>query len=186
LGKELIEKLWSRACGGEGTSSNDGVQQLAFFYAAAQIEGRELNLEAPPKFLLDQIESVVSEVADSRAQNLVSRTLNEMKIDHIMEVSPFKHGGNKTTFNTGDMLNIDIVIPINGYCGNAKKIALEFNGPSHYVKCNGQDVESGLTKFKRRLAGKLGFSYKSIHWNEWRLAFDANKQTDLIGKLFKE
>jgi len=43
------------------------------------------------------------------------------------------------------MLNIDIVI--SKY--ENKKVAIEFNGPSHYVQCNGQDFENGTTKFKQ-------------------------------------
>jgi len=41
------------------------------------------------------------------------------------------------------MLNVDIMISSNE--------AIEFNGPSHYVQCNGRDVDNGQIKFKRKL-----------------------------------
>jgi len=71
------------------------------------------------------------------------------------------------------MLNIDIMISTKNETEN-KKVAIEFNGPSHYLRCNGGDVENGRTKFKRRLLEGLGFTVVSIHWDEWRRAINAN------------
>ena len=109
-GRDLVEKLWNRVCDGRLQFNDEGLWQLALFYAAAQIEEPNLNLEPPPESLLDQIEAAAakSDVTDSRAQNLVSSTLNELNIDHKMEVSPFE--SSNVTFNTSTMLNIDIVI----------------------------------------------------------------------------
>ena len=105
--------------------------------------------------LLGRIEAAAakSDVTVSRQHQEVSDTLTELKINHKMEVSPFE--SSIVTFNTSTM-------PEN------KKVAIEFNGPSHYVHCNGQDVESGTTKFKRRLLEKLNFTVVSIHWDDWR------------------
>ena len=135
------------------------------FYAAAQIEEPNLNLEPPPESLLGQIEAAAakSNVTDSRAQNLVSSTLTELNIDHKMEVSPFE--SSNVTFNTSTMLNIDIVISTKV---ENKNIAIEFNGPFHYIQFDGRDFENGTTKFKRRLLEKLNFTVVSIHWDYWR------------------
>jgi len=95
-----------------------------------------------------------------------------------MEVSPFE--SSNVTFNTSTMLNIDIVIYSKK---DNKKVAIEFNGPSHYVQCNGRDFENGTTKFKRRLLEKLNFSVVSIHWDDWRKARVANTLKDFIRGL---
>ena len=115
-----------------------------------------------------------SNVTDSRAQNLVSDTLNELNIDHKLEVSPFE--SNNLTFNTSTMLNIDIVISKN----ENKNIAIEFNGPSHYIQFDGRDFENGRTKFKRRLLEKLNFTVVSIHWDDWRKANNINTQKEFL------
>jgi len=179
-GRGLVEKLWKRACDGRLQFNDDNLQQLALFYAAAQIEKPNLNLEPPPESLLGQIEAAAAKsgVTVSRAQNLVSSTLTELTIDHKMEVSPFE--SSNVTFNTSTMLNIDIVIYSKK---DNKKVAIEFNGPSHYVQCNGRDFENGTTKFKRRLLEKLNFSVVSIHWDDWRKARVANTLKDFIRGL---
>ena len=61
-----------------------------------------------------------------------------------------------------------------------KKVAIEFNGPSHYLRCNGGDVENGQTKFKRRLLEKLNFTVVSIHWDDWRRAINTNSEKDFL------
>jgi len=178
-GRDLVEKLWNRACDGRLQFNFENLQQLALFYAAAQIEEPNLNLEPPPESLLGQIEAAAAKslVTVSREQQDVSSTLKELNIDHKMEVSPFE--SSNVTFNTSTMLNIDIVISKN----ENKKIAIEFNGPSHYLHCNGQDVESGTTKFKQRLLEKLNFTVVSIYWDDWRKAREANTQKAFIRNL---
>ena len=171
-----VGEMWSRACEKKDHFSPRELQQLGMFYAAAQIghDEVELELEIPPRSLLDQIEAaaIAQDVTVSAAQQRVSKCLTEMGIDHEMEVSPFRgHGGGegegKINFDTGDMLNIDFVLK-----EGDRKVALEFNGPFHYVRCRGGGkVDNGQTKFKRRLleAG-LGFSVVSIRWNDWMKA----------------
>jgi len=95
-----------------------------------------------------------------------------------MEVSPFE--SSNVTFNTSTMLNIDIVISKN----DNKNIAIEFNGPFHYLQSNGPDVENGTTKFKRRLLEKLNFTVVSIHWDEWRREREAGTKKDYLQNLF--
>jgi hypothetical protein len=94
-----------------------------------------------------------------------------------MEVSPFE--GSNVTFNTSTMLNVDIVISKN----ENKKVAIEFNGPSHYIQFDGRDFESGTTKFKRRLLEKLNFTVMSIHWDDWRRAREAGTQKEFLRNL---
>jgi len=94
-----------------------------------------------------------------------------------MEVSPFE--GSIVNFNTSTMLNIDIVIS-----NENKKVAIEINGPSHYIQFDGRDFENGTTKFKRRLLEKLNFTVVSIHWDDWRKASEANTtMKDFLRKL---
>ncbi len=167
-----------RACDGRLQFNDDNLQQLALFYAAAQIEEPNLNLEPPPESLLDQIElAAVDTVTVSREQQDVSSTLTKLNIDHKMEVSPFE--SSNVTFNTSTMLNIDIVISKD----ENKNIAIEFNGPSHYIQCDGRDFSSGRTKFKRRLLEKLNFTVVSIHSDDWRKAINANTRKDFLQRL---
>jgi hypothetical protein len=176
----LVEKLWNRACDGRLQFKYENLQQLALLYTAAQIEGPNINLERPPESLLGQIEAALakSDVTDSRSHKEVSDTLTKLNIDHEMEVSPFE--SSNVTFNTSTMLNIDIVISTKV---ENKNIAIELNGPSHYVQSKGIDVESGTTKFKRRLLEKLNFTVVSIHWDDWRKAREANTEQDLLRKI---
>jgi len=179
-GRDLVEKLWKRACDGRLQFNDDNLRQLALFYAAAQIEEPTLNLEPLPESLLGQIEAAAakSNVTDSRSHKEVSSTLKELNIDHKMEVSPFE--SSNVTFNTSTMLNIDIVIS-----NENKKVAIEFNGSSHYIQFDGRDFENGTTKFKRRLLEKLNFTVVSIHWDDWRRAREANTQKDFLLNLLK-
>ena len=179
-GRDLVEKLWNRACDGRLQFNDENLRQLALFYAAAQIEEPNLNLEPPPESLLSLIEASVtkSDVTVSRQHQEVSDTLTELNIDHKMEVSPFE--SSNVTFNTSTMLNIDIVISKN----DNKNIAIEFNGPFHYLQSNGRDVENGTTKFKRRLLEKLNFTVVSIHWDEWRREREAGTKKDYLQNLF--
>ena len=79
------------------------------------------------------------------------------------------------------MLNIDIVITSKK--NENEKAAIEFNGPSHYVRRNGENVESGRTKFKQRLLEGLGFTVLSINWGDWRRARETKTQEDFLRKL---
>jgi len=178
-GRDLVEKLWNWACDGRLQLNDEDLSQLALFYAAAQIEEPNLNLEPPPESLLGQIEAALakSDVTVSQNHQEVSDTLTEINIDHKMEVSPFE--GSNVTFNTSTMLNIDIVISKN----DNKNIAIEFNGPFHYLQSNGPDVENGTTKFKRRLLEKLNFTVVSIHWDDWRKAREANTHKEFLQNL---
>ena len=130
--------------------------------------------------LLSLIEASVtkSDVTVSRQHQEVSDTLTELNIDHKMEVSPFE--GSNVTFDTSTMLNVDIVISTKN---ENKNIAIEFNGPSHYVRCNGLDFENGTTKFKQRLLKKLNFTVMNIHWVDWRKAIEANTKKDFLRNL---
>jgi len=181
-GRGLVEKLWKRACDGRLQCNFDELQQLALFYAAAQIEELNLNLEPPPESLLGLIEAAAAKslVTVSRSHQEVSSTLTKLNIDHKMEVSPFENS--IVNFNTSAMLNIDIMISTKNETEN-KKIAIEFNGPFHYIHCNGQDVESGTTKFKQRLLEKLNFTVVSIHWDDWRRAINTNTSKDFLRNL---
>ena len=180
-GRDLVEKLWKRACDGGLLFKGESLGQLALFYAAAQIEGEGLVLERLPEVLLGQLEAAAanSDVIVSREQKFISSTLTKLSIGHEMEVSPFE--SSNVSFNTSTMLNIDFVISSENE--NNKKVAIEFNGPSHYVRCNGLDVEDGTTKFKRRLLEKLNFTVVSIHWDDWRKASDANTHLEFLLNL---
>jgi len=148
------------------------------FYAAAPIEEPNLNLEPPPESLLGQIEAAAATqgVTVSQSHQEISDTLTELNIDHKKEVSPFE--GSNVTFNTSTMLNIDIEISTEN-----EKVAIEFNGPNHYIQFDGRDFENGTTKFKQRLLAKLNFTVVSIHWDDYRKAKEANTHKEFLRNL---
>ena len=165
------------------------MQQLALTLATVQLEKAEVGglvLPPPPKSLLDQIEAATADSTPSAStgHKEVSKALDELGITHEMEVSPFKgETGSRVNFNAGGMLNIDIVIEgdmnkkLTGKEGDEKlRVVMDFNGPTHYVRCEGKNVESGRTKFKRRLVEGLGFTVKSIYWDDWRACKDVGEQ----------
>ena len=187
-GRNLVEILWKRVCDGRLVFNNEQLQQLAWFYVAAQIEvGEGFDFEPPPEFLLGLIkeaaareddDDVVDDEQQPREHQEVSDTLTELGIDHEMEVSSFVDG------DVNNMLNIDIGFSnFNGY----NKFAIEFNGPSEYVRRNGlEEVENGRTKLKRRLLGRLGFTVVGINWDEWRRAREGGTQEEYLLNLIME
>ena len=70
LGRETVEE-------GQLQLNDEELQQLALFYAAAQLEGPNLNRGRCTRVM-------------SRGLKEVSDTLNELNVDHEMEVSPFR------------------------------------------------------------------------------------------------
>ena len=158
--------------------NNDSLQQLALFYASAQAQA-----QAPPKSLLDQFEAATEEeeLVDANVaqdQQLVSRILTQLNIEHSTEVSPFEKGN--LAIRAPTILNIDFVISNDV---EDKKVAVEFNGPNHYMRSEGINVEGGRTKFKRRLLEGLGYTVVSINWNEWRKAKDTGTEEDYLRNL---
>ena len=79
----------------------------------------------------------------SRSSKEVSQLLNEIGFHHQCEVSP-------DSSISGGMLAIDFACP-------ERMIAIEFDGPWHYLKAVGSGkltcTENGATKAKRRLFG---------------------------------
>jgi len=196
LNDEFVKKLWTRACDGRLQFNTKNLYQLALFYAAAQIEGWNGNgngngVEEAPKELIEKMEAKLAEgdVTVSQAHKEVSKCLTRMGIEHEIEVSPFERrggvgeggegGGN---FTTGVMMNIDIVIK-NKEEKEKKEVAIEFNGPSHYVRYKGGYVLCGSTLFKRRLLEKLGFEVIFVGWEDWSSALRRGQQEDFLLRL---
>jgi len=72
----LVEKLWAKACESWAQLIFLQLRQIAVFYAAAQIEGKEVKLESPPKALVDEISAAASksEVTVSRGHQVSERS----------------------------------------------------------------------------------------------------------------
>jgi len=109
----------------------------------------------------------------SRSFKEVSQLLKEVGFHHECEVSP------DSSIPSG-MLAIDFACP-------EQKIAIEFDGPSHFLKLVGSGelscTENGPTKAKRRSLEQLGWTVVNIDYRGYIQAHDSNVQQWLRHKL---
>jgi len=89
-----------------------------------------------------------------------------------MEVSPFVISEELSRLSVNDdFFAID-------FAKVERKLAVEFNGPSHYLH---DDSENGQTKSKRPLLKALGWRVGTIHWKRWIKA--QKEETDPRSRL---
>ena len=134
--------------------------------------------------MVDKMKSAAKflDVDVSRSQMKVSKVLTKMGVEHKMEQSPWGEDAEGDRFHLVDFV-------ITGNNQSKQKIAMEYNGMSHYVRWlsehrGGRDVtlvENGPTQFKTRLLRNLGFETIAINFEEWGKAKD--KEEFLRGKL---
>jgi len=102
----------------------------------------------------------------SHSSKKVSQLLNEVGFHHECEVSP-------DSSISGDMLAIDFACP-------EQMIAIEFDGPSHFLKAVGSgkltSTENGATKAKRRYLEQLGWTVINIDYRDYIQAQQASNE----------
>ena len=146
LGKERSScSLWEQF-------ADEDFWQLTQTRMFAKAEG--VNLTQPPETMLTRMELALN-IADNTGSNAseeISQLLQEIGFHHELEVSP-----DSTT--SGGMMAIDMAC-------KKRKIAVEYDGPSHYLKAVGSGVrtstENGATKAKRRFLEQLGWNVINI------------------------
>ena len=93
----------------------------------------------------------------SRSSKEVSQLLHEIGFHHECEVSP-------DGSISGGMLAIDFACP-------ERMIAIEFDGPSHFLKAVGSGkltcTENGATKAKCRYLEQLGWTVINIDYRDY-------------------
>eukprot|EP00978_Attheya_sp_CCMP212_P000883 scaffold1892_cov47-Attheya_sp.AAC.2 len=156
---KLLVDMWSRVLKGNVSSLNtEYLMQLAQVEAFTKADGIEL--EEPSSKLRQRMWSI--KIKDhntaSRSQKLISGMLTELGFIHENEVPPLEK------WSMGDMLAIDMACP-------KQKIAIEFDGPSHYLKEVGTGdvtrVENGATKAKRRFLERVGWKVINLNYQDW-------------------
>jgi very-short-patch-repair endonuclease len=169
---DTFAKFWKQAneCDWNELSYR-GRNQLVQSYLIATCVHR-LKLSRP-KWCTTPLTTTVHE---SKAQAEMSKILEEVEFHHEKEVSPF---GSNTTFN---FWSIDCA------CRD-RKIAIEFDGPSHFLRLAGSresgDIENGPTKAKRRFLTSLGWKVINVSHLEWAQARTREGKRKLLSKRLK-
>jgi len=168
--EEMLSTLWELA-NSEEIVSNETQLQLVSFYLLAKAEAPELNLTPPRRRPCTPMTLQNTISAD---QKKLSGILLKVGFQHEMEVSPFLANAELfTDLFTEDMeAETDRFFAID-FANVEELIAIEFNGPSHYLHDNRED---GRTVAKRRLLEKLGWEVTSIPWFEYKRVMRMNRE----------
>jgi len=170
---ETIKIMWNALTshhGGRDRLSMENLYQLNQFQLASRMEIPGIQLSPPKDALRNDMNKAMksSTVTVSVAQKEIHGLLLTMGLDAELEVSPFDE-------DRGGFLSIDIA------CKN-KKLAIEFDGPSHFLS---DGTHNGATQLKTRLLKKLGWSVIRIPFQEWAKCNKGQRNVYLRKKLPK-
>ena len=102
-----------------------------------------------------------------------ARLLRQIGFHHECEVSP-------DSSISGGMLAID-------FASTEQKIAIEYDGPSHYLKVLGSgeltSTENGATKAKRRFLEQLGWTVINIDYRDFIQAQRASNEKQWLREI---
>ena len=156
----LLGKLWGRAIelfASDVDFIDEDLRQLAQTLIFAEADG--VKLPQIPERMAERMKSALNSKEDnevSRSSKQVSQLLNEIGFHHECEVSP-------DSSISGGMLAIDFACP-------ERKIAIEYDGPSHFLKAVGSGkltaTKNGATKAKRRYLEQLGWTVINIDYRD--------------------
>ena len=184
LSKEFeasLTKLWERAIHlfviGQEFVDKD-FWQLAQTLIFAKANG--VNLSDLPEMMTKRMESELARLDGnnlvSKSSQEISKLLHEIGFHHELEVSP-------DSTMTGGMMAIDMAC-------KERKIAVEYDGPSHYLKALGSGVrtstENGATKAKRRFLEQLGWNVINIDYREFGRVRRTPKEKQWLRKILKD
>jgi len=172
----LLAKLWDRAIELFVTGEefiDEAMGQLAQTQLFAELDG--VSLQEFPAAMAKRMELAQCIVDNevSRSSREVSQLLHEIGFHHVCEVSP-------DGSISGGMLAID-------FACLAQKVAIEFDGPAHYLKAVGSgkltSTKNGATKAKHRYLEQLGWKVISIDYRDYIQAQRASNQKQWLQKL---
>ena len=175
-----LAKLWERAIHlfviGQEFADKD-FWQLAQTRMFAKANG--VSLSELPEMMMKRTELGLARLDDnsvSKASEEISKLLKEIGFYHELEVSP-------DSTMTGGMMAID-------FACKERKIAVEYDGPWHYLKAVGNGVrtstENGATKAKRRFLQQLGWSVINIDYREHDRLRRTPKEKEWLRKMLKD
>jgi hypothetical protein len=149
----LLQSLWTRAMSTDAVSFNSGeLRQLVQIEVHAKARGTVLQSPVPSALRQRMVEAAGKiTLQSSWFEGEFSELLNSMEFEHEREVSPFADGE-----KAGGVLAIDMAC-------SARKIAIECDGPSHYLSSG---RENGRTLDKRRLLERLGWKVVNIPYQD--------------------
>eukprot|EP00978_Attheya_sp_CCMP212_P012502 scaffold31195_cov44-Attheya_sp.AAC.1 len=156
---QLLVDMWNQALQIHVSRfMTESLRQLAQVEAFSKADG--ITLKEPPADLRQEMRNIdgPDRLDGSRAHKQISGMLTQLGFHHENEVPPLQE------WDMGDMLAIDMACP-------KQKIAIEFNGPSHYLKSVGTgdvaSVENGATKAKRRFLERVGWKVINLNYLDW-------------------
>ena len=174
--ESLLAKLWEKSIelfASDADFIDETLRQLAQTQIFAEADG--IMLPQIPEPMAKKMELVRNTVDESfsRSSKQVSQLLHEIGFHHECEVFP------DSTLSSG-ILAID-------FACLEQKVALEFDGPSHYLKAVGSgkitSTEKGATKAKRRYLEQLGWTVINIDYRDYMLAQHASNEKQWLRKL---
>ena len=173
----LLAKLWERAIelfAMDVDFIDEDLRQLAQTLIFAEADG--IKLPQIPERMAKRMERALNTMEDnevSQSSKQVSQLLHEIGFHHECEVAP-------DSSLSGGMLAIDFACP-------ERMIAIEFDGPSHYLKEVGSGeltfTENGATKAKRRYLEQLGWTVINIDYRGYILAQRALNEKQWLWKI---
>jgi len=157
--KPLLRALWARSMSVNASEhTTDGLKQLAQVDLHARASGVELR-SVPAALKKRMIAAVAkNDRPTSSAEDDWSGLLSEAGFKHEREVQ-FLGGG------YGDFMAID-------FACKERKVAVEFDGPSHYLNELGEGAranwgrEDGRTTAKRRLLEQMGWRVVNVSYKD--------------------
>ncbi|KAI2495864.1 RAP domain [Fragilaria crotonensis] len=154
--KDMLANLWKDLIARDiDDLPIEELKQVVYVQACAS--AFDMALASPSSVLQTQLDRVPFTTESSRFETTVSTTLWDIGFSHQCEISPFE--------SIPGMLSIDLACV-------ERRIAIECDGPSHYLSVAGDNegnrLENGPTKAKRRLLQQLGWNVINLNWAEAR------------------
>jgi len=160
--------------------TEEALMQLHMFLLVAKLEG--WSSRGVSSSIDDLRSKLGSRGRDLIAQSAVGRT-SMMKTDVVSSVCRLGLEYEEEAIDEESGYSIDVLVKNSGQtrhetCGKSMGVALEVDGPWHYLLPGERDA-NGSTLLKRRVLSQLGYQVVSVpHW-EWDGATKSNKGKDV-------
>lgn len=116
-----------------------------------------MQIECPHPRLLPVVAKGRAVMLDAFCNDFIHPSQSQAHVSEALTALGWSHD---QEFRTEDGLSLDMAQP-------ATKTAVEFDGPTHYLKGpNGPSLD-GRTAFKRRLLAKMGWRLATVPYFEW-------------------
>ncbi|GLI61903.1 hypothetical protein VaNZ11_004423, partial [Volvox africanus] len=90
------------------------------------------------------------------------------------------------TKTSDQLFSLDVAVSLGGDTGEAVRVAVEANGPQHYLRTHPTALE-GSTLLRSRLLRARGWAPLHVHWREWQnLGGDVLRQRRYLRAKLRE